>query len=185
MPPTMPLPSDRNNAYAFNLVFDFIHSFRMPTFFVLAGFFAMLLAEKRGLRGMSLDRMRRVLAPLAAAIVVILPITGLLMIDFMLDARFGTHAIGIGVEKRLARLNHAIGVAGVVAVVIRLGLATDRCAMVPMWITLGGANVFNAIGCTTKRLNTRALHIAKCSPSVRTTQVEIADGDIAVSKGEF
>ena len=38
-PATMPLPLDRNNAYAFDLQFHFINSFRMPTFFVLTGFF--------------------------------------------------------------------------------------------------------------------------------------------------
>ena len=30
-PPTMPLPTDRNNALVFDLIFAFIHSFRMPT----------------------------------------------------------------------------------------------------------------------------------------------------------
>ena len=46
-PPAFPFPTDRNNAYVFDLLFFFIHSFRMPTFFVLAGFFASLLVEKR------------------------------------------------------------------------------------------------------------------------------------------
>ena len=36
-PATMPIPTDRNNAFIFDLLFHFIHSFRMPTFFVLAG----------------------------------------------------------------------------------------------------------------------------------------------------
>lgn len=90
-PPTMPIPTDRNNAYVFDIVFDFIHSFRMPTFFVLAGFFTSLLVEKRSVWGTYKDRARRVLAPLAAGIVTILPVTGLFMLDFMLGARFGTH----------------------------------------------------------------------------------------------
>jgi len=90
-PPTMPLPADPNNAVVFDFIFSFIHSFRMPTFFVLAGFFAALLVEKRGLWGMYKDRARRVLAPLAVAIVTILPVTGLLMLDFILSVRFGTH----------------------------------------------------------------------------------------------
>jgi glucan biosynthesis protein C len=92
-PPTMPIPTDRNNSPVFDIVFAFIHSFRMPTFFVLAGFFAVLLVEKRGLAGAYRDRARRVLAPLAAGIVTILPLTGLLLIDFWLSARFGTHDI--------------------------------------------------------------------------------------------
>jgi len=90
-PPTMPIPTDRNNAVVFDVIFAFIHSFRMPTFFVLAGFFTSLLIEKRGPWGTYKDRARRVLAPLAAGIVTILPLTGLFMLDFMLSARFGTH----------------------------------------------------------------------------------------------
>ena len=90
-PPTMPMPSDRNNALIFDLVFAFIHSFRMPTFFVVAGFFTSLLVEKRGVNGTYKDRARRVLAPLVASIFTILPLTVLMMLDFYLAARFGTH----------------------------------------------------------------------------------------------
>jgi peptidoglycan/LPS O-acetylase OafA/YrhL len=90
-PPTMPIPTDRNNALVFDVIFSFIHSFRMPTFFVLAGFFTALLIEKRGLWGTYKNRASRVLAPLAAGTVTILPVTFLFMIDFMLSARFGTH----------------------------------------------------------------------------------------------
>ena len=50
-PPIFPIPSDRNNSLFFDLLFHFIHQFRMPTFFVLAGFFSALLVEKRGLWG--------------------------------------------------------------------------------------------------------------------------------------
>jgi peptidoglycan/LPS O-acetylase OafA/YrhL len=90
-PPTMPIITDRNNSLVFDVIFAFIHSFRMPTFFVLAGFFTALLVEKRGIAGAFKDRARRVLAPLAAGIVTILPLTGLLLVDFWLSARFGTH----------------------------------------------------------------------------------------------
>jgi glucan biosynthesis protein C len=91
-PPTRyPFPTDHNTAYVFNVFLAFIHSFRMPTFFVLAGFFTSLLIEKRGLRGTYSNRAKRILAPLAAGAVTILPITGLCMMTFMLSARFGTH----------------------------------------------------------------------------------------------
>ena len=90
-PPTMPIPMDRNNAYVFDIVFAFIHNFRMPTFFLLSGFFTALLVEKRGVLGTYKNRASRILAPLAAGIVTVLPLTGLLMIDFLLSARFGTH----------------------------------------------------------------------------------------------
>ena len=90
-PPAMPMFSDRNNAAAFDVVFAFIHSFRMPTFFVVAGFFTALLVEKRGVIGTYKDRARRVLAPLIAGAVTVLPLTGLFLVDFMLAARFGSY----------------------------------------------------------------------------------------------
>lgn len=90
-PARYPFPTDHNTAYAFNVFLAFIHSFRMPTFFVLAGFFTSLLIEKRGLRGTYSNRAKRILAPLAAGVITILPITGLLMVTFMLSARYGTH----------------------------------------------------------------------------------------------
>ena len=89
-PPQIPLPTDRNDAYVLDLLFHLIHSFRMPTFFVLAGFFTSLLVEKRGLIGTYRNRAARIVAPLLLAMVTILPLTGLFMIDFMLSARFGT-----------------------------------------------------------------------------------------------
>lgn len=90
-PPAMPIPTDRNNGYGFDLIFTFIHDFRMPTFFVLAGYFTSLLVEKRGVPGTYQNRVSRILWPFLAALVMILPVTGLLMFDFMLSARFGTH----------------------------------------------------------------------------------------------
>lgn len=90
-PARYPFPTDRNTAYAFDVVLAFIHSFRMPTFFVLAGFFTSLLIEKRGRRGTYTNRAKRILAPLAAGVATILPITALFMATFMIGARYGTH----------------------------------------------------------------------------------------------
>ncbi len=90
-PERMPIPSDRNTSYVFDLLFHFIHSFRMPTFFVLAGFFAALLVEKRGLWGALRNRAARILAPLLVGMVTLVPLTMILLLDFMLSVRFGTH----------------------------------------------------------------------------------------------
>lgn len=89
--PPVFMPTDPDRHVVFDTVFDFIHSFRMPTFFVLAGFFTCLLVEKRGVAGTYRNRAARILAPFAASIVTILPLTLLFWMDFMLDARFGTH----------------------------------------------------------------------------------------------
>lgn len=90
-PPTMPVQSDPNTSLVFDALFALIHSFRMPTFFVLAGFFAALLVEKRGLWGTLKNRAARVLAPLLAGIFTVLPLTIFLYLDFSLSARYGTH----------------------------------------------------------------------------------------------
>lgn len=84
-------PADRNNSLLFDLVFHFIHAFRMPVFFVLAGFFSALLVERRGLWGTYKNRAARVLAPLVVALLTILPITLLFVLDFMMAARYGVH----------------------------------------------------------------------------------------------
>ena len=88
---TLPVQTDANTSLVFDALFALIHSFRMPVFFVLAGFFAALLVEKRGLKGTYRNRAGRVLAPLLASVVTVLPLTILLVIDFSLSARYGTH----------------------------------------------------------------------------------------------
>lgn len=92
-PGTWPVPADAETSPAFDLVFHFIHAFRMPAFFLLAGFFAALLVERRGMAGALKNRAARVLAPLVAGTLVILPVTAIAMVDFALSARFGTRAL--------------------------------------------------------------------------------------------
>ena len=92
-PPAMPPIVDRNNSAVFDVVFALIHSFRMPTFFVVAGFFTALLVERRGVAATYKDRARRVLAPLVAGAVTIMPLTVLFMVDFLLAAGFGSHRV--------------------------------------------------------------------------------------------
>ena len=82
------LPIDRNTSYLFDVVFHFIHSFRMPLFFLLAGFFAALLVEKRGLAGTYRDRAARVLSPLVAGAITVVPITLFGMLGLIIAIRF-------------------------------------------------------------------------------------------------
>jgi glucans biosynthesis protein C len=89
-PPGMPLIGDRNNSVVFDQIVHFIHSFRMPAFFVLAGFFAALLVEKRGVWATYKNRLARVAAPLAAGAVTVLPVALWFMVLFAFAVRFGT-----------------------------------------------------------------------------------------------
>ena len=52
-----------------------IHGFRMPVFFLMSGFFTAMLWRQRGLRALVTHRARRVLLPLALAMVVVIPLT--------------------------------------------------------------------------------------------------------------
>lgn len=89
-PANIPLPSDPSTSYVFDGILFFIHSFRMPLFFVLAGFFTSLLVDKRGIWGTFRNRKDRILYPLLASIVTILPLTFLFIVAFLFSAKFNT-----------------------------------------------------------------------------------------------
>jgi peptidoglycan/LPS O-acetylase OafA/YrhL len=56
------------------LLFGAIHGFRMPLFFLLSGFFTMLVLRRRGLRRLLEQRALRILLPLVLASATILPL---------------------------------------------------------------------------------------------------------------
>ena len=63
MHPIWPL-ADEGRSVAVDVVAWFLHLFRMPLFFVVAGFFAALLVARRGMAGLFRNRAARVLLPL-------------------------------------------------------------------------------------------------------------------------
>ncbi len=56
-------PQDDQQSVLSRYIFDFIHSWRMPTFFILAGFFAHLVLERRSTEHFIKDRLRRIALP--------------------------------------------------------------------------------------------------------------------------
>jgi len=92
-PGGVPIPTDPATSPVFDVLMHFIHSFRMPLFFVLAGFFTSLLVDKRGIRGTYVNRSKRILAPLSVSVFTILPLTILGALAFIVSARFGTHQV--------------------------------------------------------------------------------------------
>ncbi len=111
-PPALPLITDRSTSYLMDVLVDFIHAFRMPTFFVLAGFFASLLVDKRGLLGTYKNRLARIAGPLLAAWLTVLPLSLLLMLDFMLRAKYGSDGI-LPLREDLDRLERHMDQRGV------------------------------------------------------------------------
>jgi peptidoglycan/LPS O-acetylase OafA/YrhL len=72
----LPIPAaDSSQSVALGVTFYVIHVFRMSTFYLIAGFFAHLLLERRGLRGFVRDRARRIAAPMVVGWIVLAPPT--------------------------------------------------------------------------------------------------------------
>jgi hypothetical protein len=56
---------DQETSLGADVVMLFIHSFRMPVFFMMGGFFVAMLASRRGYGGMLRHRLRRIALPFA------------------------------------------------------------------------------------------------------------------------
>ncbi|MES1225299.1 MAG: acyltransferase family protein [Bacteroidota bacterium] len=65
---------DSSTSFAFDIIVSFIHSFRMPVFFVAAGFFGALLFYRKGPKKMLLNRFNRILLPFLAGVIIIYPL---------------------------------------------------------------------------------------------------------------
>ena len=90
-PPHLPIPMDAKTSLVMDAIFDLIHAFRMPCFFVLAGFFTALLVEKRGVAGAYRNRMARIAGPFVACLFTLLPLTLFLVVNYSVALHFGKH----------------------------------------------------------------------------------------------
>ncbi len=66
MTPRIWIVGDVSTDAGFNVAFYVIHLFRMTTFFILAGFFARMMLQKRGIGGFIGNRLKRIALPLVA-----------------------------------------------------------------------------------------------------------------------
>lgn len=66
--------AEKNTHWLFDFSILFFHVFRLPIFFVMAGFFAALLHERRGWRGLAGNRFKRLVLPLLLGMATIYPI---------------------------------------------------------------------------------------------------------------
>ena len=73
---------DSDNHLFYDFVVLFIHSFRMPVFFVLSGFFAALLYNKKGFKETLKSRINRIVFPFLASLILIAPLTNLLIMHY-------------------------------------------------------------------------------------------------------
>jgi peptidoglycan/LPS O-acetylase OafA/YrhL len=70
-----------------------IHVFRLPLFFLVAGFFAALLLEARGIRSLLANRLVRIGIPMLVVILIIAP-----PLDLLVQSQMGLHIRPRGVE---------------------------------------------------------------------------------------
>ena len=66
---------DVSRAPGYDVLLGFIHGFRMPLFYFIAGFFAHLLWQRLGTRGFIAQRLQRIGLPFAAGMFTILPLS--------------------------------------------------------------------------------------------------------------
>jgi glucans biosynthesis protein C len=76
-----------------NALSGLIHSFRMPVFFIVAGFFVAMLMAKRGPKGMLKHRLRRLALPFVIFWPLIFPATVVLIMLFFHQMARGTFGI--------------------------------------------------------------------------------------------
>jgi len=69
---------DRSTSLVVDVLIFVCHTFRMPVFFLLAGFFGRLLHEKLGTAGFLRHRARRILVPFVVALPLLMPLFYLL-----------------------------------------------------------------------------------------------------------
>ncbi len=84
----VPVRDDQSSAVADGLM-AFIHAFRMPVFFIIAGFLGAMLLARRGPREFLRHRMKRLALPFAVFWPVIYVATALVMLAFLNRMVFG------------------------------------------------------------------------------------------------
>lgn len=91
-PSPLPWHDDLSTPVA-DLLVAVIHAFRMPLFFILAGFFVALLVQQRGLVGMAHNRLRRLGLPFAVFWPPLFVATALLGLMFLHRMAYGTWGV--------------------------------------------------------------------------------------------
>ena len=63
----------------YHIILDIMHGLRTPVFYLLSGLFTVLIWERRGLRALGMQRLKRLGLPLAVGCFTIIPLTALAM----------------------------------------------------------------------------------------------------------
>lgn len=93
--PTAPITlRDTQTSLLADVQVGFIHAFRMPVFFILAGFFVCLIAQQRGLKEMLRHRFKRIALPFAVFWLLLFSVTSVAYLAYLFRMSNG----GWGIE---------------------------------------------------------------------------------------
>jgi hypothetical protein len=87
---------DRQPTHALDFTLGIIHAFRMPAFFVMAGFFGALLWTRRGPVSFASNRVKRIVLPFALFWSVLFPLMGAIVISIQTMPKKTTAALQSG-----------------------------------------------------------------------------------------
>ena len=80
-------------------LFWLVHVFRVPLFFLLAGFFGAHLLRSHGRAGLLRNRLVRIVVPLVTVVVLVVPVLGLMLKSVSaIDPRPGSSGLGVFVD---------------------------------------------------------------------------------------
>ncbi|MGL1889143.1 MAG: acyltransferase family protein [Reichenbachiella sp.] len=70
-------PVDKTDFILFDVYYEFVHSFRMQLFYLIAGFFANLLLNKIGDQAFVSHRLKRIVLPFSVSLLLVAPVSSL------------------------------------------------------------------------------------------------------------
>jgi glucan biosynthesis protein C len=68
-------PIDINSSILMDGIYDYLHAFRMPLFFLIAGYFANFLLKRNGLSSFLEHRTKRIFIPFTLSLITIIPVS--------------------------------------------------------------------------------------------------------------
>jgi len=98
-PSTLPWKDPQSTPFA-DLLLIFIHAFRMPVFFILAGYLAAMMVETRGVGAMVRNRVRRIALPFALFWPVVFALMGALVLVYAHLMARGTIGLDLHVAPK-------------------------------------------------------------------------------------
>ncbi len=140
---THPMPNawldDQHTAVADALILV-IHVFRMPAFFILAGFFAALLAQSRGPDGLLRNRLARLALPFAIFWPIVWLSTGLLVLLFLNRLALGKWGLDPSVAANVPHAGIRTGHMWFLWLLLWMCIATSVLMRLPRsWFAPAGA----------------------------------------------